>query len=342
MPACDRLASLASPATSITPTRQYARILAGGATSTPTAPPRRGWGAAAMSSPGGFYDNVGLPDEDSGTPPAAPARVTSPPPSMPRSPSMGKLLLDLREVNIEDAPAPQLPPLGLLRVAAPQRSADEGAAATASTPRAAPCIALPRQNAELLRHFAIGARWGRSRPPRRGRNSCGGSRAPRCAPDIGGSLIKLVYFSSDAGPASLDAPRGVPHEAGGRLHFIKARHRGPRLVLPCGTHAAPGVALLAAPPALPGPPRALCGAAALGRAAGRSSALTRALRPPLSPRQFETSNVDECIRFIEAKGLHRCSRRSSGKACVKATGGGAFRFNEARPARAASAAPLRA
>jgi type II pantothenate kinase len=41
--------------------------------------------------------------------------------------------------------------------------------------------------------------------------------------------------------------------------------------------------------------------------------------------------VDECIRFIEAKGLHRCSRRSNGKACVKATGGGAFRFNEVRP-----------
>ena len=72
---------------------------------------------------------------------------------------MGKLLLDLREVNIEDAPTPQLPPPGLPRVAVPQRPADE--AATASTPRAAPCIALPRQNAELLRHFAIGARWER-------------------------------------------------------------------------------------------------------------------------------------------------------------------------------------
>ena len=44
--------------------------------------------------------------------------------------------------------------------------------------------------------------------------------------------------------------------------------------------------------------------------------------------------MDECIRFIEAKGLHRCSRRSNGKACVKATGGGAFRFNEVRSAAA--------
>jgi hypothetical protein len=50
----------------------------------------------------------------------------------------------------------------------------------------------------------------------------------------------------------------------------------------------------------------------------------------LRAAQFETSNVEECIRFIEAKGLHRCSRRTSGRACVKATGGGAFRFNEAR------------
>lgn len=41
--------------------------------------------------------------------------------------------------------------------------------------------------------------------------------------------------------------------------------------------------------------------------------------------------MDECIRFIEAKGLHRCSTRRDGLACVKATGGGAFKFNEARP-----------
>ena len=38
--------------------------------------------------------------------------------------------------------------------------------------------------------------------------------------------------------------------------------------------------------------------------------------------------MEECIRFIEAKGLHKCSTRRNGLACVKATGGGAFRFNE--------------
>lgn len=40
--------------------------------------------------------------------------------------------------------------------------------------------------------------------------------------------------------------------------------------------------------------------------------------------------MEECIRFIEAKGLHRCSARTSGRAVVRATGGGAIRFAEAR------------
>ena len=123
-----------------------------------------------MTSPGGtlrFYDNVGLPGEGADADALQrPAAVTSPP-AMTRSPSTGKLLLDLREVNIEDAPAPQQPPPGLPSVAAPRRPADEVAAMAASTPRAAPCIALPRQNAELLRHFAIGARRA-TRATRRG------------------------------------------------------------------------------------------------------------------------------------------------------------------------------
>ena len=121
-----------------------------------------------------FYDNVGLPDEPDAQ--QRPAAVTASPPAMTRSPSMGKLLLDLREVNIEDAPAPQQPPPGLPSVAAPRRPADEVAASAASTPRAAPCIALPRQNAELLRHFAIGARRG----------------TPRAAPRPGESAQRLT------------------------------------------------------------------------------------------------------------------------------------------------------
>lgn len=94
--------------------------------------------------------------------------------------------------------------------------------------------------------------------------------------DIGGSLIKLVYFSPDASPGGVE-------QAGGRLHFLKAS----------------GLLLPRSP----------------------AHALTRATTP-----QFETSAVDECIRFIEAKGLHRCAGRSSGRSVLRATGGGAVRF----------------
>jgi type II pantothenate kinase len=77
--------------------------------------------------------------------------------------------------------------------------------------------------------------------------------------DIGGSLIKLVYFSKDQG-----GPRPAAGHPGGKLHFVK----------------------------------------------------------------FETAKVDECIDFIEAKGLHR--RNGSGAPMrVKATGGGAFKYAEA-------------
>jgi type II pantothenate kinase len=61
-------------------------------------------------------------------------------------------------------------------------------------------------------------------------------------------------------------------------------------------------------------------ARALERRPGCAAAASR----PLT--QFETSHVEECLNFIEAKGLHRCSSRVGGLAVVKATGGGAFRF----------------
>lgn len=99
-------------------------------------------------------------------------------------------------------------------------------------PRAkdAPSILLPHQS-EYVSHIAL---------------------------DIGGSLIKLVYFS-------MGGPRSARVQAGGKLHFVK----------------------------------------------------------------FETSKVDECIEFIESKGLHR--RNGSGVPMrVKATGGGAFKYAEVR------------
>ena len=82
--------------------------------------------------------------------------------------------------------------------------------------------------------------------------------------DIGGSLVKLVYFSMGSEPH----PTGRGHP-GGKLHFVK----------------------------------------------------------------FETAKVDECIDFIEAKGLHR--RNGSGAPMrVKATGGGAFKYAEVGEATA--------
>lgn len=66
------------------------------------------------------------------------------------------------------------------------------------------------------------------------------------AMDMGGSLVKIVYFSPD--------PCG-----GGRLHF----------------------------------------------------------------RKFETSKMEQCLKFIEQKRLHLGAE--GGKAVVKATGGGAFK-----------------
>jgi hypothetical protein len=135
-----------------------------------------------MAAPTRFYDNVGLPrdadgspavgraggNDDDGPSPTSPAGA----PQMARSPSVGAFL-DLREVNIADDP----PRGGGSEGRAGNGGGASGSgsgngggessnggggggagdAADATTPRAAPCIALPKQNAELLRHFAIGA-----------------------------------------------------------------------------------------------------------------------------------------------------------------------------------------
>uniref|UniRef100_A0A383WMF1 Pantothenate kinase n=1 Tax=Tetradesmus obliquus TaxID=3088 RepID=A0A383WMF1_TETOB len=115
-------------------------------------------------------------------------------------------------------------------------------------PRGAPSIVLPHQEASYVRHIAL---------------------------DIGGSLIKLVYFSPDAADSAEAAglagssaggqrPGHGHHHKGGRMHFVK----------------------------------------------------------------FETARIDDCLDFIQAKGLHRCTLRdgSSREVRVKATGGGAVRF----------------
>ncbi|KAF6257411.1 fumble-domain-containing protein [Scenedesmus sp. NREL 46B-D3] len=116
-------------------------------------------------------------------------------------------------------------------------------------PGGAPSIVLPHQEASYVRHIAL---------------------------DIGGSLIKLVYFSPDSADSRESA--GLAGGGGGgsvqgtatttrevrRMHFVK----------------------------------------------------------------FETARIQDCIDFIQAKGLHRCWLRdgSSREVRVKATGGGAVRF----------------
>ncbi|RMZ52550.1 hypothetical protein APUTEX25_003693, partial [Auxenochlorella protothecoides] len=93
--------------------------------------------------------------------------------------------------------------------------------------RDAPLILLPHQN-EYVGHIAL---------------------------DIGGSLIKLVYFTKGSSDAS--------SSAGGKLHFVK----------------------------------------------------------------FESSKIEECMDFMEAKRLHR-SNGGNEPMRVKATGGGAFKYAE--------------
>jgi hypothetical protein len=148
-----------------------------------------------MAAPNSFYDNVGLPRDADGSPAVGPAgggdEDGSPSssaggerPQMPRSPSVGAFL-DLREVNIADDP----PRCGGSEGRAGNGGGASGSgsgggdscdggggggagdAAEATTPRAAPCIALPKQK-ELLRHFAIGAARQRRRVGRRCCRAC--------------------------------------------------------------------------------------------------------------------------------------------------------------------------
>jgi hypothetical protein len=57
--------------------------------------------------------------------------------------------------------------------------------------------------------------------------------------------------------------------------------------------------------------------------------------------KFETARIDDCLEFIEAKGLHRCTGKDGlrHEVRVKATGGGAVRFAGERRAVVHSKAP---
>jgi hypothetical protein len=165
--------------------------------------------------------------------------------------------------------------------------------------RDAPSIVLPRQRAEYIRHIAL---------------------------DIGGSLIKLVYFSPDAAPGGDDLV--VPAATGGSGDA--SQHGG-------GGGSGSGAGGAASSSA--------AGAAAATPGGNNSSSSANAAAssspppPPLSsssePRggrmhfvKFETARIQDCLDFIEAKGLHRCRGRDgqAREVRVKATGGGAYKF----------------
>lgn len=46
-------------------------------------------------------------------------------------------------------------------------------------------------------------------------------------------------------------------------------------------------------------------------------------------RKFETSKMEQCLKFVEQKRLHLGAE--GGKAVVKATGGGAFKYGRTLP-----------
>jgi pantothenate kinase len=44
--------------------------------------------------------------------------------------------------------------------------------------------------------------------------------------------------------------------------------------------------------------------------------------------KFETAKIDQMLDFIEAKGLHRLPNGGGGAARIRATGGGAYKFEQ--------------
>jgi len=122
------------------------------------------------------------------------------------------------------------------------------------------------------------------------------SRISHLAIDIGGTLIKMVYFSTraTAPPTSEHAAAGI-NETGG------------------GNDSQPGT------PSTPQTP------------SGRSSTQqSQAMVGRLHFVRFETAKIEECIAFIESKGLHLEGESADQKrhVAINATGGGAHKFTE--------------
>ena len=129
-----------------------------------------------------------------------------------------------------------------------------GESAVLSKRESVPSISLPRQCTHV-RHFAMGAFRIQQSTFRLVSDSCF-----RGMIDMGGSLVKLVYFSPDVEDSLSFSALRPPVLGGGRLHF----------------------------------------------------------------RKFEASKMEQCLSFIEQKRLHLGAE--GGKAVVKATGGGAYKY----------------
>ena len=149
-----------------------------------------------------------------------------------------------------------------------------------------------------------------------------GERVGHIALDIGGSLIKLVYFSPAAGEEVIGGGGGAGVEGGGG----GGGGERPRSATSSDSKGA-----------------AAASASSTAADEKAPSSLSSAKSSPSRPRpprggklhfvKFETSKIDECLDFIEAKGLHRpqqgmagsfygASSSSSNSAAERRSGGG--------------------
>ena len=153
--------------------------------------------------------------------------------------------------------------------------------------REAPAIVLPHQRGERVGHIAL---------------------------DIGGSLIKLVYFSpsADASGDGSSVEGGGQGQVGGQQGGAQQQKQGER---PRSASASERAAAAAAAAAPAGAAPAGAASAGAGSPAAGEKATAQLKSSPSRPRpprggklhfvKFETSKIDECLDFIEAKGLHR-------------------------------------
>ena len=175
----------------------------------------------------------------------------------------------------------------------------------AAGPRGAPSIVLPHQEATYVRHIAL---------------------------DIGGSLIKLVYFSpdddGDHGGNGGGGGGGRAGDGGGSSSSSGDSVHGSA----DGSGGGGGGGGAGAAAAADGQDGGRASAASASAANGAAGAGAGAPPPPKGGRihfvKFETARIRDCLDFIEAKGLHRCLGRDGFRreTRVKATGGGAHRF----------------